>query len=126
MLIALDGISQTSKDTVCLPVEQVKKAINLIEVGKVREQELDLTKKALTLAESRLASKDSIINLNLVKEKAQLSVIEGYKKNLSNSNQIISNLEHNIKVVERENRLQKPLKWIFGAIGLAAGILISK
>lgn len=126
MLIALDGISQNSKDTVNLPIEQAKKAINIIEVGKVREQELVLTKKALTLAESRLSSKDSIINYLFSKDKAYQSIIEGYKKNLSNSDQIVSNLEHNLKVTEGEVKKQKGLKWLFGAGGVLTGFLIFK
>lgn len=126
LLIALEGISQTSKDTVHLPIEQVKKAISIIEVGKVQQEELILTKKALQIAENRLILKDSVIYYNSLKDKMYLSIIEGYKKNLSNSNQIVSNLEHNLKVEERQTRIQKSLKWVFVAVGFAGGFLIAK
>lgn len=126
LLIALEGISQTSKDTVHLPIEQVKKAISIIEVGKVQQEELILTKKALQIAENRLILKDSVIYYNSLKDKMYLSIIEGYKKNLSNSNQIVSNLEHNLKIEERQTRIQKSLKWVFVAVGFAGGFLIAK
>lgn len=126
LLIVLDGTSQNSKDTVHLPIEQVKKAISIIEISKVQQEELILTKKALQVAESRLIMKDSIIYYNAQKDKMYLSIIEGYKKNLSNSDQIVSNLEHNLKVSERQTRIQKSLKWLFVAAGFAGGFLIAK
>ena len=126
LLIVLEGTSQTSKDTVHLPIEQVKKAISIIEVGKVHQEELILTKKALQLAENRLVLKDSVIYYNSLKDKMYLSIIEGYKKNISNSDQIISNLEHNIKVEQRKTRVQKVYKWIALVGGLTAGFFISK
>jgi|JI6StandDraft_1071083.scaffolds.fasta_scaffold280000_2 hypothetical protein len=126
LLIVLEGTSQTSKDTVHLPIEQVKKAISIIEVSKVQQEELVLTKKALQVAENRLVLKDSVIYYNSLKDKMYLSIIDGYKKNLSNSDQIISNLEHNIKVEQRNTRVQKVYKWIALAGGLTAGFFISK
>lgn len=92
----------------------------------MQQEELVLTKKALQVAENRLVLKDSVIYYNSLKDKMYLSIIDGYKKNLSNSDQIISNLEHNIKVEQRNTRVQKVYKWIALAGGLTAGFFISK
>lgn len=126
LLIVLDGISQTSKDTVCLPIEQVKKAISIIEVGKVHEEELILTKKALQIADSRILLKDSIINLYAQNDKFYKEIIEGYKKNITNSDQIIDSLEKSLTLERRRIRWQKLTKWLTAVGGITFGILISK
>lgn len=126
LLIVLDGISQTSKDTVCLPIEQVKKAISIIEVGKVHQEELILTKKALQIADSRILLKDSIINLYIQSDKFYKEIIEGYKKNISNSDQIIDSLEKSLTLERRRSRWQKLTKWLTAVGGITFGILISK
>lgn len=126
LLIVLDGISQTSKDTVCLPIEQVKKAISIIEVGKVHQEELILTKKALQIADSRILLKDSIINLYIQSDKFYKEIIEGYKKNITNSDQIIDSLEKSLTLERRRSRWQKLTKWLTAVGGITFGILISK
>lgn len=126
LTIASESISQTSNDTICLPTSQLKKAINLIEKGKVTEEELNLTKSALKLSENRIAVKDSIIlNLNN-KETAYKSIIQNYKKNLENVAEMVENLENSITLERKRVKRQKFSKWVLALGGLGLGVLITK
>lgn len=126
LTIASESISQTSNDTICLPASQLKKAINLIEKGKVTEEELNLTKSALKLSENRIAVKDSIIlNLNN-KETAYKSIIQNYKKNLENVAEMVENLENSITLERKRVKRQKFSKWVLALGGLGLGVLITK
>lgn len=126
MLIAFASTSQTSSDTVCLPLPQLKKAVNLIEKGKVMEQELIVTQKALQLAENRLAVKDSIISLFNKKEDVYQSVIANYIKTVSNNERMIGNLEESLNLQKKNTRNQQSAKWVYLGAGLLFGILIAK
>lgn len=126
MLIALGGISQTSNDTICLPIADAKKAIVLIEKGKVVQEELDLTKKSLELSNSRIQVKDSLINLFLVKEQAYKSIFENYKKSIANSEEVVANLEKSLTLERRRARRQGLMKWVGMAAGFGIGYLIVK
>ena len=58
----LKGISQNLNDSVtCIPNYQLRKAINLIEKGKVTQEELDSTKQLVIYLNKRITTKDSII-----------------------------------------------------------------
>ena len=61
ILIASEGISQTSTDTTCIPNTQLKKVINRIEACKILEEELALSKEQLNLAKDRINLKDTTI-----------------------------------------------------------------
>jgi len=126
MLIALGGISQTSSDTACIPISQLKTAINIIEKGKVVEKELVLTKEALEVSEKRIQNKDSIISQLNVKETLFLGMIDNYKTADKNKEQIINNLEKSITLERRKSNRQKMTKWLTGISGLLLGFFISK
>lgn len=125
-LTAYESISQTSKDTVCLPVAQVKKAINLIERGKVADKELELSRGAITLLEKRISVKDSIISAQNLKEEAYKSIVANYKQSVSNSEEIVSNLEKSLVLERRRARRQGFMKWLGIAAGFGIGYLIAK
>ena len=63
IVISLKGISQTSNDdtTICIPKIEIQRAINIIETGKVANQELQITKLKVTELETLIINKDSII-----------------------------------------------------------------
>jgi hypothetical protein len=127
LLIASSCISQTSSDTtVSLPITQLKKAINLIEKGKVMEQELILSKESIAILESRIVAKDSIYNLFKLKEQSYLSIFDNLKKNISNSDEIISNLENQLKLEGKRLKRQKLSKWAALITGLSIGFIITK
>ena len=127
LLTAYQGISQTSSDSVtCLPNAQLKKAINLIEKGKVVEEELVATKELLKNSETRLSLKDSIIGKYQLSEKEYKSLVTNFENNLNNDKRIIYNLETQIKLSKKIARRQKLSKYIVGILGVSIGYLISK
>jgi hypothetical protein len=127
LLTAYQGISQTSNDSVtCLPNAQLKKAINLIEKGKVVEEELVATKELLKNSETRLSLKDSIIGKYQLSENQYKSLVANFEQNLNNDKRIIYNLETQIKLSKKISRRQKLSKYIVGILGVSIGYLIAK
>lgn len=52
-----------SNDSTCLPNTQLRAALKLIEKGRQCEYELELHQQALSIAERRMMTKDSIISI---------------------------------------------------------------
>ena len=125
-LIASEGISQTSNDTICLPSSQLKKAINRIETCKVIEEELTLTKESLQTANQRLTLKDSIITSFRLQTANYTRLIDNYTQNVTSLENINYNLKKEVSLHQKIIRRQKLSKWLVGGIGLGLGILISK
>lgn len=125
-LIASEGISQTSNDTICLPSSQLKKAINRIETCKVIEEELTITKESLQTANQRLTLKDSIITSFRLQTAKYTRLIDNYTQNVTSLENINSNLKKEVSLHQKIIRRQKLSKWLVGGIGLGLGILISK
>jgi len=126
MLTALESISQTSSDTVCLPLPQVKKAINLIEKGKVAEKDLGLSKEAILILEKRISVKDSIISVQNKKEEAYKSIVVNYKQSVANSEEVVANLEKSLLLEKRRARRQGFMKWIAAGAAFFLGSIITK
>ena len=121
------GISQNLNDSVtCIPNTQLRKAINLIENGKVVKQELDIVKQRSIILESRIALKDSIISQYVKNE-------NNWKKIDSNNKQRIFNYEEYAKNTQRifeEQRSQikhlQVKKWLGILAGIGIGYVIAK
>ena len=121
------GISQNLNDSVtCIPNTQLRKAINLIENGKVVKQELDIVKQRSVILESRIALKDSIISQYVKNE-------NNWKKIDSNNKQRIFNYEEYAKNTQRifeEQRSQikhlQVKKWLGILAGIGIGYVIAK
>lgn len=126
MLIASESISQTSKDTICIPIVEIKKSINLIERGKVAEKELLLSKEAIILLEKRILVKDSIIAEFKTKEKTYLEIQDNYDALVFSSNEIAQNLEKSLVLANRKYKRQGFMKWVGVAAAFSIGYLISK
>lgn len=127
LLTAYQGISQTSSDSVtCIPNAQLKKAINLIEKGKVVEEELVATKELLKNSESRLSIKDSIIGKYQLSENQYKALVANFEQNIKNDSRIIYNLNTQIKLSKKIARRQKFSKYIVGILGVGIGYLIAK
>lgn len=126
LLTASVGISQTSSDTTCLPNAQLKKAINLIERGKVAEEELGHTKQLVTILENKVTVKDSVITKLFAEKDIYSNLVRNYEQQVSNDKNIIKNLEKSITLEKRISRKQKLSKWIVGIAGIGLGLLISK
>lgn len=124
MLIALESISQTSADTVCLPLSQLKIAINKIEEGKVMGKEIVLLKDKLEMVERRVMVKDSIILVYQKNESNYRRLINNYESNISNNSTIVANLEKSLKYQRRVANRQKFQKWMVAVLGVGVGYLI--
>ena len=122
---AISQIASNSSDSVtCIPNSQLTQAINLIEKGKVAQNELVLTKSKIVLLESRISTKDSIISKFQFKEKVWADVDATYKQSLKNCDNYMENSQ---KIFEKQRsiiRFNKWGKWLFLGLGVGAGIMI--
>jgi len=133
VLIVLVGATFSSisqivyeKDTsiTCLPNSKLRSAIKKIEICKVMEEELAITKSNVTILETRLATKDAVISEYKNNEVLFGQREDKYKSMLANLNQQISN-EKKISIgLNLKLRTAKINKWVFGGSGLLIGICV--
>jgi|LauGreDrversion4_2_1035121.scaffolds.fasta_scaffold272571_5 hypothetical protein len=126
ILIASEGISQTSTDTTCIPNTQLKKVINRIEACKVLEEELALSKEQLNLAKDRINLKDTTILKLQLQGSNYERLIENYKKTETTFRSIVDNQEKQIVLQKKLIRRKGFSKWIVGALGIGIGYFIAK
>jgi len=128
VLLTFKGISQiASNDSItCLPNTQLKKAINLIEQGKVVKQELDATKSKVIVLDSLILIKDKIIVEQNKKNIYSESVILGYKSVVENLQKSISNSELAFDLQKKKYKREKFKKWGTLAVGVLIGTFLIK
>lgn len=114
-------LSQNSKDTICLPVEDVKKIYTAAEQNKLSEERINLLNKRITNYQgiiSNLNQKDSATKAG---HKAQLDIAKNEKEAL------LQNIGDLNKSLIRERRKKK---WaIFGGLlttGIAGYLWLTK
>ena len=121
------GISQNSNDSVtCIPNSQLRKAINLIENGKVLAKELDLTKERSVWLEYRISTKDSVISQYLQKELNWKKIDANYKTELGNYQEYTKNTQRIFEEQRKQIRGLKFKKWLGIFAGLGIGYVIAK
>jgi hypothetical protein len=127
VLMTSKGISQNSNDSVtCIPNYQLRKAINLIEQGKVAQEELDSTKQLVVYLNKRINNKDSIL-LRYGQKDQYWKKIDGVnKEKIGNLNKVIDNQNKVIGIQSKSIRRGKIGKFAMLALGFGAGIIISK
>ncbi len=127
VLMTSKGISQNSNDSVtCIPNYQLRKAINLIEQGKVTQEELDSTKQLVVYLNKRINTKDSILIRYGQKDQYWKKIDGVNKEKISNLNQVIDNQNKVIGIQSRSIRRGKLGKVAMLMLGLGTGFLISK
>jgi hypothetical protein len=123
----LKATSQTAYDsTTSIPNTQLRKAINLIEKGKLVQSELDLTKQQVSFLEKRIEKKDSIIFNYGLKDIEWNKFYKNYTIQQKNNQEYQTNTQ---SIFERQDLLvkrNKRSKWLFLALGLGAGIMLHK
>ena len=126
VLMKSQVISQTYDSSTLVPNSQLRKAINLIENGKIVQEELTLTKEREKYLENRLKIKDSILFHFATKEQYYKKIDSNYKIEIGNFKQVISNdkLIYNLQSVKIVGLKRK--KWLFLAIGSLTTYLITK
>lgn len=121
------GISQNYKDSVTsIPNIQLRKAINLIENGKVVKQELELVTERSVVLEYRITTKDSIIAEYLKKENNWEKLDANYKKQLFNYDNYAKNTQRIFEEQRKQIRGLKLKKWLGIFAGFGVGYLIAK
>lgn len=128
ILFSLKAISQTSNDdtTICIPKVDIQKAINIIETGKIANQELQITKLKVSQLENVIINKDSVIaklNQNIVDYKA---IMQKQTTIEHNNNIIITNQIKLQEITTKQLNKQKLKKWVTLALGVTVGFIISK
>jgi hypothetical protein len=121
------GISQNSNDSVtCIPNIQLRKAINLIETGKVVKQELELTKERSVVLEYRIATKDSIISQFELKDSNWKKIDANYKQQIFNYENYTKNTQRIFEEQRKQIRGLKFKKWLGILAGFGIGYVIAK
>jgi len=127
MLWTSKGISQNSSDSVTsIPNTQLRKAINLIENGKIVKQELELVKERSVVLEYRISTKDSIISQYVIKEDNWKKIDVNYKQQLSNYDSYAKNSQKIFEEQRKQIRGLKFKKWVGILAGLGIGYVIAK
>ena len=124
MTLQFKGISQIAYDSIKIPSVHLKKAINIIENGKVIKQELALTQSKSKTQDSLLATKDIIINAYAKKDSIYNKSIESYKIAAINFQEIIKNQEQVFDIQQGLLRKEKRKKFIYLPIGILIGFAI--
>lgn len=126
-LMSSKGISQNLNDSVtCIPNTQLRKAINLIEKGKIVQEELDSTKQLVLYLNKRIDTKDSIL-IRYGQKDQYWKKIDGVNKDkISNLNKVIDNQNKVIEIHTSTIKKQKKIGLIKIGFGVILGYLIAK
>lgn len=126
-LVKSQAISQTYKDSVTsIPNSKLRKAINLIEEGKVTKEELKLSKETINFLEHRLELKDSIIYKYAIKDLYWKQVDSNNKLEIVNYKKVITNTNQMYDIQTKKYKKQKKLGFVKLAFGVLIGLFIAK
>ena len=120
------GISQTLDSVTCIPNSQLRIAINLIEKGKITQQELDSTQELVKYLDKRIATKDSLLLRYGQKDLYWKKIDSVNKAKIVNLNSIIDNDKTIYSIQDKTIRRQKKLGLAKLGFGVLVGLLISK
>lgn len=126
-LMSSKGISQNLNDSVtCIPNSQLRKAINLIEKGKIVQEELDSTKQLVLYLNKRIDTKDSILIRYGQKDQYWKKIDGVNKEKIGNLNKVIDNQNKVIEIHTNTIKKQKKLGLIKIGFGVILGFFIAK
>ena len=126
VLLKSQVISQNYDSSTYIPNSQLRKAINLIENGKVVQEELKFTKEREKYLENRLKIKDSILFHFATKEQYYKKIDSNYKIEIGNYKQVIFNDKLVFEIQSSKIVGLKRKKWLYLAIGSLTTYLITK
>ena len=124
VLLTFQSISQTYDSVTCIPNGQLKKAINLIERGKVAEEELGITKDKNAILSKVVIVKDSIITVYQKKDTINALMQDGYRSAVKNLQTSLANAEAKYHIQNVRLLRQKIKKWGSFVVGIGVGFLI--
>ena len=121
------GISQNLNDSVtCIPNSQLRKAINLIEQGKITKEELDSTQQLVVFLNKRINVKDSLLYKYGQKDQNWKKIDIVNKEKINNLDKVIDNQNKIINIQSKSIKRAKLGKVAMLILGLGTGFLISK
>ena len=120
------GISQTLDSVTCIPNSQLRIAINLIEKGKITQEELDSTKQLVTFLNRRIEKKDSILIRYGQKDQYWKKIDSVNKAKITNLSTIIDNDKKIYTIQEQTIKKQKKLGLVKLGLGVVIGLFIAK
>ena len=120
------GISQTLDSVTCIPNSQLRIAINLIEKGKITQQELDSTQELVKYLDKRIATKDSLLLRYGQKDLYWKKIDSVNKAKIGNLNSIIENDKTIYSIQDKTIRKQKKLGLVKLGLGVIVGYFIAK
>lgn len=120
------GISQTLDSVTCIPNSQLRIAINLIEKGKITQEELDSTKQLVTFLNRRIEKKDSILIRYGQKDQYWKRIDSVNKAKITNLSTIIENDKKIYTIQDQTIKKQKKLGLVKLGLGVVIGLFIAK
>jgi DNA-binding XRE family transcriptional regulator len=127
VLTKSQGISQIYRDSVTsIPNSKLRKAINLIEEGKVVKEELKLSKENIKFLEHRIEVKDSIIYRYATKDLFWKQLDSNNKLEITNYKKVITNTNEMFDIQTKNLKKQKRLGFVKLAFGVLVGLFIAK
>ena len=120
------GISQTLDSVTCIPNSQLRIAINLIEKGKITQEELDSTKQLVTFLNKRIEKKDSILIRYGQKDQYWKRIDSVNKAKITNLSTIIENDKKIYTIQDQTIKKQKKLGLVKLGLGVVIGLFIAK
>jgi hypothetical protein len=122
--LSYKGISQIASDSTKIPNWQLKRAINIIENGKVVKVNLDYSNQKIKLQDSLLSLKDSTINVYVLKDSLYKSANGAYKRALKNLQTSLNNSEAVVNLQSIQIKKEKYKKWLTLIAGVGGGYLL--
>jgi formylmethanofuran dehydrogenase subunit A len=107
-----------------LPNTQLRKAINIIEHGKVVAKELAVVNQKVSILEYAVNLKDSSLAQYRIKDQLHNQMVTRYEASITNYKTMLANNEQSLKIQRTMVRRQKLAKWGTFLAGLGGGYLI--
>jgi hypothetical protein len=126
IITKFQATSQTLDSLIQIPASKLRIAINLIEKGKVTQEELLLTKEKVITLEQRVQYKDSIIYKYVQKDQYWNKLDSNYKIEINNFKQVIFNDNIIYQLQNTKIKGLKRQKWLYLLIGVTSTYFIIK
>lgn len=126
IITKFQATSQTLDSLIPIPASKLRIAINLIEKGKVTQEELDLTKEKVKTLEQRVQYKDSIIYRFGQKDIYWKKLDSNHNIQINNLKEVVDNDMKIFHIQATQIRKQKRQKWLYLLLGATSTYFIIK
>jgi len=126
ILTKFQATSQTLDSLISIPASKLRVAINLIEKGKVTQEELELTKEKVKTLEQRVVYKDSMIYRYGQKDIYWKNLDSSHNIQIINLKEVVDNDTKIFHIQATQIKNQKRQKWLFLLLGATSTYFIIK